>query len=232
MIDRVLFQLAFGRSPDGPLNLPSSELMSYVVSRGVFPLLRGFCYRWRLHSCGRRLLVGTRTKIFFPSFISVGNHVLIGNDVQMNGLSKEGITLSDGVHLRERVSIQATSVLDHPGVGVSIGQNTYIGPDSILGAGGGIRIGSDVLIGSGVHVLAENHEFSSREKPIRIQGVTQKGITIGDDCWIGNQAIILDGVTIGKGSVIGAGSIVTTSISEYSVAVGSPARVVKKRGSE
>lgn len=68
------------------------------------------------------------------------------------------------------------------------------------------------------------------ELPIREQGVTREGIIIEDDCWLGSGVKVLDGVTIGKGCVIGANSVVTKDIPPYSVAVGAPARVIKKRG--
>ena len=71
--------------------------------------------------------------------------------------------------------------------------------------------------------------FSDPEMLIHEQGMIGLGIKIEDDVWIGAGAIILDGVTIGRGSVIGAGAVVTKNIPPYSVAVGVPARVIKKR---
>jgi acetyltransferase-like isoleucine patch superfamily enzyme len=133
------------------------------------------------------------------------------------------------VSIREFAWIQATSSLDDPGEGLCIGDNTYIGPRSILGAAGGITIGSNVLLGAGVHLLAENHEFRDMNRRINQQGVTRKGIVIEDDVWIGNAAIVLDGVHIGRGAVIGAASVVTRDVSAFTVVAGNPARVIGKR---
>jgi acetyltransferase-like isoleucine patch superfamily enzyme len=76
-------------------------------------------------------------------------------------------------------------------------------------------------------VLAVNHVFSDASRPIMDQGITAAGIRIDDDCWIGAGAIVLDGVTIGRGSCIGAGAVVTRSIPAHSLAVGTPARVIR-----
>ena len=92
-----------------------------------------------------------------------------------------------------------------------------------------IIIEDDVLIGCGVHIYVENHEFKNPFVVISEQGHSPaKQVLIKEGCWIGANVIILPGVTIGKNSVIGAGSIVTKSIEDNVVAAGNPARVIKK----
>lgn len=93
-----------------------------------------------------------------------------------------------------------------------------------------ITIGDHVRIGSHVSIIATNKLFDDPTKLIVEQGTSEKGITIEDDVWIGSHSVIVDGVRIGKGSVIGAGAIVTRDIPPMSVAVGNPARVIRKRG--
>jgi len=93
-----------------------------------------------------------------------------------------------------------------------------------------ISIGSYVMIAHNVMIIGGNHNIERTDIPMMRQGEGKQGdIIIEDDVWIGAGAIILTGVTIGKGSVIGAGSIVTKSIPSYSIAVGNPAIVIKKR---
>lgn len=104
---------------------------------------------------------------------------------------------------------------DHTRVGL---HNTIIGPATI---------GSHVNLAQGVVVTAINHNFSDPAKPIDMQGVSAQRIVIDDDVWVGANVTITAGVTIGSHSVIGAGSVVTRDIPAGSVAVGSPAKVMR-----
>lgn len=89
-----------------------------------------------------------------------------------------------------------------------------------------VTIGNRVLFGPFVSIFAATHET---EVQSRREGIEYaKPVTVGDDCWIGGNTTIMPGVTIGKGCTIGASSVVTKDIPDFSVAMGSPARVVKK----
>ena len=112
---------------------------------------------------------------------------------------------------------------------IEIGENSSVNPYSVLYGHGTLKIGKDCIIATGATFIPANHVFDSLEKNIKDQGETKKGIIIEDDVWIASKATILDGVTIGKGSVIGAGAVVTKSIPPYSVAAGIPARVIRSR---
>lgn len=91
---------------------------------------------------------------------------------------------------------------------------------------GMVKIGDRVLFGPFVSIFAATHETDVQS---RREGVEYaKPVIIGDDCWIGGNTTIMPGVTIGKGCTIGAGSVVTKDIPDFSVAIGSPAKVVKK----
>jgi acetyltransferase-like isoleucine patch superfamily enzyme len=111
---------------------------------------------------------------------------------------------------------------------IQIGNNVFIGPYSVLYGHGGLIIGNDVLIASNVTIIPANHKFSDKNKLIRNQGETRKGIIIEDNVWIATGVTILDGVKIGKGAIIAAGSVVTEDVPDYSVVVGIPAKVKKK----
>jgi acetyltransferase-like isoleucine patch superfamily enzyme len=86
-----------------------------------------------------------------------------------------------------------------------------------------------VRIAANTTIIPANHNFSNLEKPIRKQGLTKEGIKIEDDVWIGSGCRILDGVKIGKGAVIGAGSVVTSSVPSNTVYGGVPAKHIKDR---
>lgn len=92
-----------------------------------------------------------------------------------------------------------------------------------------VTIGDDVLIASHVLISSENHSIDPEsEIPYMHQPLATEPVSIGDGCWIGEKVCILPGVTIGKKCVIGAGSVVTRSIPDYSIAVGKPAKVIKQ----
>ena len=85
------------------------------------------------------------------------------------------------------------------------------------------------MFGPKCSLFAENHVFSDTQASIKSQGVQQKGITVEDDCWIGSNVTILDGVTIGKGSVIGAGTLVTKDVPAGSVVVDKREKSIRQR---
>lgn len=94
---------------------------------------------------------------------------------------------------------------------------------------GEIRIGNDVRIASHVMMIGANHRFDDLDKPIAKQGVERRSIIIEDDVWIAGRVNIVAGVTVGRGSVVAAGAVVTKDVPPYSVVAGVPARVIKMR---
>ena len=107
-----------------------------------------------------------------------------------------------------------------------IGTGTYIGPQGNFGS---CAVGKDCLIGSGVHVLSGKHQHAidDLDTPIRDQGGALTKVRIGDDCWIGNCAVIMS--DIGNQCVVAAGSVVVDSVTDRSIVGGNPARVMKER---
>ena len=107
-----------------------------------------------------------------------------------------------------------------------IGDNCYFVNRNSFLVGEDIVIGNNCLFASDILITSENHRIdASLDRPY--EELEIKPVTVGDSCWIGEKVIILPGVTIGKHSVIGAGSVVTKDIPEYSIAVGNPARVIR-----
>lgn len=133
------------------------------------------------------------------------------------------------IEIGDNVSIKDYSRICPRDGYIKIGKNSSINAYCILLGYGGIDIGEGVRIAAHSSIIAFNHKFDNTSKMIYQQGRKSKGIIIEDDVWIGTGTRILDGVTIGKGSVIGAGSVVTKSIPPYSIAVGVPAFPIKNR---
>lgn len=124
--------------------------------------------------------------------------------------------------------------IEHGGVfkpsEISLGDRSGIGVDCFLQ--GPLKIGRDVMMGPEVLIFTTNHNIADTTRPMIEQGFSQPlEVTIGDDVWIGQRAIILPGVHIGRGAVIGAAAVVSKDVPEFAVVVGSPARVVRYRNS-
>lgn len=113
---------------------------------------------------------------------------------------------------------------------ITIGDHCSINPYTIIyGHGKGTKIGNNVLIAAHTVIIPANHIFENSKKLIREQNTKSSGIEIQDDVWIGAGCKILDGVIIGHGSIIAAGSVVNKNIPPYSIYGGVPAKFIKKR---
>jgi acetyltransferase-like isoleucine patch superfamily enzyme len=122
-----------------------------------------------------------------------------------------------------------THILSYGG-SITIGNNCSISPYSIIyGHGKGTTIGNNVLIAAHTIIIPANHIFSDKNIEINKQGLNSKGIEISDNVWIGARVTILDGVFIGEGSVIAAGSVVTNNVESNTIVGGVPAKFIKHR---
>lgn len=188
-------------------------------------VLRNLIYRTIFKQMGSSVFIQDGAEFISASRIEVGDGVHIFRGVRLDSRAANSrICIGDRVALERGVIIGA----DENGC-IEICENTYIGPYTCISGPGHVKIGKDCLIAAHSGIFANNHNFADLTRKIRNQGVTCKGIVIEDDCWLGHAVSVLDGVTIGQGSVIGAGSVVTKDIPPYSIAVGTPARVIRSR---
>lgn len=176
------------------------------------------------------LLIGKSVQITHGKHISCGKNVKFEDYSEIDGLCSGGLNFGDYVTISRGVMIRPSSYYGGDyGIGLTMGEHSSIGPYGYVGCSGKISIGKNVMLGPKCSLFAENHVFSDTESSIKSQGVQQKGIVIEDDCWIGSNVTILDGVTIGRGSVIGAGTLVTKDIPAGSVVVDKREKNLKKR---
>lgn len=131
----------------------------------------------------------------------------------------------NGFELGSNSTIEDFSTVNN-GVGpVKIGDRTRIGlGNTIIGP---VTIGNDVRLAQNIVLSGLNHNYEDVSQPIHAQGVSTATIVVKEETWIGANAVVVAGVTIGKHCIIAGGSVVTKDIPDYSVAVGNPARVVK-----
>ncbi len=195
-----------------------------------FFFIRGLFVRLRIKSAKGLLLVGKKVRIFYPNNLQVGYNTIIEDGAEINCLSLQGIKLGNRVTIGKYAIIRPSNIYGGPiGEGLTMGNNSNIGPYNYIGCSGKITIGNNVMLAPRVSIYAENHVFDHPEILIRDQGVEKKEVIIEDDCWIAANSILLAGVTIGKGSVVAAGSVVTENVPPYSVVAGVPAKWIKSR---
>jgi len=121
-----------------------------------------------------------------------------------------------------------TNIRCHEGH-MRIGDRVVFGGSNTVNAYLDVEIGEDCIFADCIHVTDFDHRYQDRATRIQDQGIATSPVRIGPDCWIGEKASILRGSRVGKGSVIGAQTVVKGEIPPYAVAVGTPAKVIKQR---
>lgn len=183
-----------------------------------------------LRYLGERPYISPRAQIHCPQF-QLGRKCFIDDYVTIYAHPKA----CGGVYLAENVHLYRWSIVElGNGEGnLRIGSHTYIQSGCILNAfEGSIIIGDNCMIGAHCAFAPYQHGFADINRPMREQALTSKGdIVLEADVWLGLNVVVMDGVTIGQGAIVGAGSVVTKDIPPYAIAGGVPARVMRFRSS-
>lgn len=207
----------------------SLSTLGVMVRMGLW-MLRGLLVRWRFGSAKGLFLIGKGVTIRQASYIHVGKNFIAQDHCEINGLSQKGLVIGDKVTIGSYAIIRPTNLYGgEAGIGLKVGNNSSIGPYSYIGCSGYIELGDNVMMSPRVSIYSENHNFSQSDIPMIQQGITRSFVKIEDDCWLAANSVILAGVTVGKGSVVAAGSIVTKDVPPYSIVAGNPARIIKNR---
>lgn len=210
----------------------STAYIMHLCWKYGWMLVRGMWFSFAHCQISGIVFVGKNVKVLEKRYLSVGDKVQLCDGIYINALSKNGrgVILGDHVVLGRNTRIECTGGLQNLGKGVVIGDRSTFGNDCFLGAAGGIVIGEDVIAGQFIRFHSENHNYDNTEVLIKNQGVTHKGIKIGNNCWIGSGAVFLDGAELGDGCVVAANAVVTKRFPMNSVVVGIPAKVIRIRG--
>jgi acetyltransferase-like isoleucine patch superfamily enzyme len=204
------------------------DLINIATEKSI-QILRGFYLKLFLHESMGIVFLGKRSKIKYCNKISLGKTVIIGDNIEINALSKQGIKIGNNFTIRRNSIIECTGVIRNLGEGLEIGNNVGISQNCYIQVRGFVKIGNNVIFGPNVSIFSENHNFSSNSMFINEQGEIRKGVSIEDGVWIGSGSIILDGVTIGTNSIIAAGSVVNKNVPPNSIFGGVPAKFIKAR---
>lgn len=195
-----------------------------LLKRG-FAEARLLLYRVRLESLGAGCEIEPGVSLQYPDRIRIGPGSRVGRNavLRANTERRPGIRLGEGVWIQDSVIINANRGQ------VSLGNRSWLGPFCLVYGNGGVSIGANVLVAAHTTINSVSHESVRCDIPINDQPVRIDPVVIEDDVWIGLNAVILQGVTLGRGAIIGAGAVVTRSVPPWSIAVGVPARVVGRR---
>jgi acetyltransferase-like isoleucine patch superfamily enzyme len=156
----------------------------------------------QLSQVGPDCVFETGVLIFHPENVALGSNVYVGHYSILKGYYKNRL---------------------------EVGDETWIGQQCFLHAAGGLFIGRSVGIGPGVKILTSQHEEAPRAQAIFDAPLLFRPVVVEDGADLGAGAIVLPGVTIGRGAQIGAGAVVTRDVAPYSIAAGSPARILRER---
>lgn len=184
--------------------------------------------RWTWTWYQRLGAIGARSRVA-RRFGSFGEGSIIGFPLA-SLVNESAIHIGSGTVINPQVTLSAGWMPNQPdldGPIVTIGDRCLIGRGSTIVGHKSIIIGDDVWTGHGIHITDMNHGYEDRDLPISQQHQPEAPVVIGDGSWLGHNVVVLPGVTIGRHVAVGAGSIVTGDIPDFSVAVGVPARVIR-----
>jgi len=191
--------------------------LGLVLRKAAYPMLLG--------SCGRNVTFGQGVVLRHPHKVHLGHDVVVDDLVVLDakGSSNDGIRAGAGVFLGRG------TILSCKDGDIVLGDHVNIGFHSEIFSGSRVTVGPHGLFAAYTYLVGGGHEFEAVGVPVVDQPRSSRGITLGENVWLGAGAKVMDGVTIGDHVVVGAGAVVTDDLPAGAVAVGVPARVVRTR---
>ena len=169
---------------------------------GLF--IRSFYFSRRLSKTFSNNRLETGLRIEYPKNLEIGSYSYFGFDCKIYASEFSKVKIGCNCSFNSNVMINARGK-------------------------GSIVIGNNVLIGPKVVLRSSDHAFKSLKEKIKNQGMDDGYILINDDVWIGSNCVLLKNITIGEGSVIAAGAVVTKNVEPYTIVGGVPAKIIKRR---
>lgn len=188
-------------------------------------VLRRICYPWLLAAAGRNVTFGQGVVLRHPGKIRLGDDVVVDDLVVLDakGETNRGITVGSGVFLGRG------TILSCKDGDIALGDHVNIGFYSEIFSGSSVTVGAYGLFAAYTYLVGGGHEFDRPRVPVIEQARRSQGITVGENVWLGAGAKVMDGVRIGRDVVVGAGAVVMEDLPDGVVAVGVPARIVRRR---
>ena len=199
---------------------------------GNFPgafgyFLRKKFYKLLLKRVGKGVVWGRNVTLRHPHKIEIEDNAAINDFAVLDAYGGK----NSGIKIGEAALISRNTILNSKGGFIEIGKRASLGMMSIIFSRDcKVRVGNDVLISAYCYLMGGgNHSMERTDIPISLQGAECLGIDIGDNVWLGSGVRVRDGCSIGRDSVIGTNSFVSSDIPEFAIAAGSPAQIVKMR---
>jgi acetyltransferase-like isoleucine patch superfamily enzyme len=202
-----------------------------MLSIGWVPTVVGIGLRSALYRSILKMDGGAaierHVRLRFASNIRLGHGSYIDENVYIHACPA-GVSIGKNTLIMHGAILHVYNFRDLPNAGIWIGDDSLIGEYTVIRGQGGVTIGNRVYTSPMTQLIAVNHVFSDPERPFIDQGITAQGIVIEDDVWLGANAVITDGVRVGKGAVVAASAVVTRDVPPHTVVAGIPAKVVKE----
>jgi len=221
-------QLAVGRP--GAWQLIKYELLTMLLAPlpgalGLF--LRQKLYRNLLGACGRGVVIGRNVTLRHPHQIRLGDRVIVDDNVVLDAKGEEDTT----IEIADDAIIGRNSILSCKGGTIRLGKRCNISVNCTLISESRLVVGERVLIAGHCYVIAGgNHGLARIDvAPIDQPRVEKGGVEIAENCWLGAQVTVLDGVTMGRDAVAAAGAVVTKPVEAFTIVGGVPAKVLADR---
>jgi len=200
-------------------------MLSSWVPGALGLVLRKVAYKLVLGSVGRGVVFGQGVVLRHPRKIRIGDGTIVDDLVVLDakGTSNTGITIGRNVFLGRG------TILSCKNGDIVLGDDVNIGFHSEVFSGSTVSVGRHGLFAAYTYLVAGGHEFERGDAPVIRQERSSKGISVGENVWLGTGAKVLDGVRVGRDVVVGAGAVVTEDLPDGAIAAGVPARVIRKR---
>ncbi len=177
-----------------------------------------------------RASVRLRSKCFSliigPAFGQFGRQTILMHPLRISG--ERRISIGDGVYIGPGSWLQTLPDVNNQSIAISLGTGLSCAGECVISAVRSVTLEDHVLLARNVYISDHIHKYTETERPILSQGVDKiRPVLIRTGAWLGQNVVVCPGVTIGRGSVVGANSVVTEDIPDFCVCAGAPARVVK-----
>jgi acetyltransferase-like isoleucine patch superfamily enzyme len=191
--------------------------LGLALRQALFPMLLG--------ACGRNVVFGQNVVLRHPHKIRIADNVVVDDNclIDAKGDANTGITIGTGVF------IGRNSILSCKNGDIAIADGANIGFNCEVFSASHVSIGRDTLLAAYAYIIGGDHDPSDSTLPVALQARRSAGVTVGDGCWIGAGATVLDGVTIGNGAIVGAGAVVRAPVAAAEIVAGVPAKTIGTR---